>query len=337
MDQTTEKRFEQHFQSIIETAAERYGTAVEPVEKLGSFESAVYDLTLDGHPCILKAIATAHRTPDLIDAELHWVNYLADNGVAICRAYASLNGNLVESVAFDDESGDPFLVHLILFEKARGAILSPETASDNLIRNWGQTIGRMHALTSEYQPPDGLKRYHWYDDPNLVPVPKLIDEQPRVVERLNQIMTSLKALPTDKRRYGLVHLDLHYGNFFVENEQIMVFDTDDCQYDFFMNDLSMPLYYYFKSKQLGNHSVDKARHFFERLLEGYRREFELDKNDLTHIPLFLKLREVLLYIIIVAQGIADSDPWCRAFMDGRQELIEKNAPVIDFDFSTLKL
>jgi len=63
MDQITEKKFERHFQEIIKTAVERYGIATEPVKKLGSFESAVYEVTRDGKPCILKATSRPQR-PD---------------------------------------------------------------------------------------------------------------------------------------------------------------------------------------------------------------------------------------------------------------------------------
>ena len=48
---------------------------------------------------------------------------------------------------------------------------------------------------------------------------------------------------------------------------------------------------------------------------------------------FLKFREYILYMIIFKEDIAESDPWCKRFMEGRKERIEQDIPVIDLDFS----
>ncbi|MDF1545360.1 MAG: hypothetical protein P1R58_09685 [bacterium] len=37
-------------------------------------------------------------------------------------------------------------------------------------------------------------------------------------------------------------------------------------------------------------------------------------------------------MIILKEDIAESDPWSKRFMAGRQERIEQDIPVIDLDF-----
>ena len=53
----------------------------------------------------------------------------------------------------------------------------------------------------------------------------------------------LDSLPKDDDCYGLIHADIHQGNFFVdENDNITIFDFDDCHYHWFAYDLAVPLF-----------------------------------------------------------------------------------------------
>ena len=258
MDQRTKQRFDSNHDFIIGEASRRFGLEGASVKRLGSFESAVYEITKDGILHILKATDEAHRHVDLIRSELHWVNYLADNGVPLCRAVESLDGQTVETISLPD-TGEA--VSLILFEKAPGAKLTPETCDDALVHTWGECLGQMHALTSKYIP-GGRRRNDWFDDRDLIPMD---DIEPEVVEKLNAAISRLKALPRSEKTYGLVHLDLHHGNFFVHKGRMKIFDTDDCHYDYFANDVAIPLYYYFRDKKLGQRKVENARRFFGNL------------------------------------------------------------------------
>jgi|GEM_PF-4147068 len=54
---------------------------------------------------------------------------------------------------------------------------------------------------------------------------------------------------------------------------------------------------------------------------------------LERIPLFLKVREMELYFLLVSDKPENLDEWCQRFMRGRRERIEKEMPIIDIDFS----
>ena len=68
---------------------------------------------------------------------------------------------------------------------------------------------------------------------------------------------------------------------------------------------------------------------------GYRRENDLPDLWFAHMHEFMKLREILLYSIILAEEADKSSEWCRKLLDGRKERIEQERPVIDVDFGLL--
>ena len=332
MDQAATKFFEENHDLIVNHAVKQYGLQKDSVKRLGSFESAVFEVCRDAKSYILRATDSEHRSVEQIQAELDWVAYLAANGVPVCQPLESIDNRLVEPLF--PNNGDKRSFALILFEKAEGDRLKPEECTDNFVQRWGEVIGRMHSLTRAYKPGVN-RRHHWYSDTDLIPANSIIESQPLVAERIDSQINEIRSLVENSTRYGLVHSDLHHGNFFIYNGNLKLFDTDDCHYDYFLNDLAMPLYYTFHDERIGHHSPEFARVFWRNLLAGYNRHFSVEKGMLENLPSFLKLREMILYMIIVKEAIAESDPWCRKFMAGRKERIEQSIPVIDLEFISM--
>src|SRR5512140_3138576 len=113
MDPKIAGRFNDH---LLHAAMERYQIPAGKITSLDSFESFIYEFERpDGH-FILRIGHSSRRSPDLIHAEVDWINYLAACGVTVARAVLSADGNLVESL--DDGDGQEFLC--TAFVKAPG-------------------------------------------------------------------------------------------------------------------------------------------------------------------------------------------------------------------------
>ena len=88
----------------------RYGIEEGHIGLLDGFESFIYefDWTRDGvvEPGILRIGHSLRRTPALIQAEVDWINYLAEGGAGVAKAWLSAGGNLVEAVE-DGKDGQP--------------------------------------------------------------------------------------------------------------------------------------------------------------------------------------------------------------------------------------
>ena len=330
----TEDTFTENSRYILAEASRRYGISPDDLNRLGSFASFIFAFKRNGQDFILRVNPATHRSTNLIMGELEWINYLADNGVPVCRPVPSQNGSLIEVVELNniDEDAKAYYT-LTAFTRAAGRRPVKDDWNDELFTQWGRILGRMHALTKNYTPSDpSFTRPTWHQDDDLQGQNYLPRSQTLVLQKHDDLIDHLFNLPTDRDCYGLVHEDMHHGNFFVDGGQITIFDFDDCQYHWFAADVSMPLFYVMRNTRLNDRSLQFANRFFNCLLEGYYCENTIDRYWLEEIPWFLKLREMILYIIIYAEDAHDLDDWCRDFMKDRRYRIENDIPVVDIDF-----
>jgi Ser/Thr protein kinase RdoA (MazF antagonist) len=318
--------------SILDEALARYGIAKDEVQLLDGFESYIYEYRKDGKRYVLRVSHSLHRASDAIQGELEWLNYLVDGGVPAARAVRSERGSLVEPIPVAD--GSHFTA--VSFEWAQGDHATREQWQSGLPVRLGQIVGRMHALTKDFEPSEPrFKRHAWYDDyPEGFAERYLSPDDGVVVEKLDQVLVHLYELPQDRDSYGLIHVDVHGGNFFVDGEgQITLFDFDDCQYAWFAYDIAMALFYAISHDCVSEEDVAQAKGFFEQFMQGYRRENEIDPQWLAQVPYFLKLREIDLYILIHRSlDIDNLDPWCASYMKDRKRKIAHDVPYVVLDW-----
>jgi len=335
MHPNTEAAFEASSTFILGEAGRKYGVDPTEMKRLGSFANFVFEFSKAGRDYILRITPGCHRPSDLIQGELEWVHHLAEGGVSVARAVRSPAGSLLEVVDLDGQAtADESFYTVVVFEKARGRLAEKEDWNRKLFVNWGQTIGRMHALTKKFEPSDpAFRRLVWYDDVDLDVHQHIPASQEVVLGKFDRLMERLRSLPTEPDSFGLVHEDMHHGNFFVDKGRITVFDFDDAHYHWFANDLVIPLFYAVRDAKLGSESIEFAQEFMSCLLEGYVKENNPEPGWFELMPDFLKLRELVLYSIIHAENAFELNGWCSRFYDGRRERIEHDVPVIDLDFN----
>jgi Ser/Thr protein kinase RdoA (MazF antagonist) len=316
-------------EQILDEALARYGIAKDNVRLLDGFESFIYEYEKSGEGYILRISHSSRRTSGMIGGEVEWLNYLADNGVPAARAVPSDGGQLVEVI----NAGDTYF-SAVSFEKAPGTHPSREEWRAGLPGKLGQIMGRMHALTKRYQPSEArFKRPEWDEELEGFAEKYLPPSETKVIEKINALMAYLHTLPRDDESYGLVHTDMHGGNFFVDDGKITLFDFDDCQYAWFVYDIALALFYVLSHNCVSKEDIAWAKDFLEQFMEGYNRENHIAPEWLKQIPYFLKLREMDLYVVIHRSfDLDDLDPWCASFMDNRKYKIENDVPYVDMSF-----
>jgi len=319
---------------ILAEAMARYGIAEGHIHLLDGFESFMYEFewSRNGKPesGILRIGHSLRRTPALIQAEVDWINYLAEGGAGVAKAWLSVRGNLVEGV--DDGQSGQFLV--TAFAKAPGRHPGRAEWTPAFFETYGQLIGRLHALSKVYAPPHpDCVRYHWDNEANMSVAQFLPPEDGRIAAHFDALLTYLKALPRSPEGYGMIHQDAHGGNFFVdESGQLTLFDFDDCCYGHYIYDLAMVIFYAIANREGMPAATGE---FLPPFLQGYRRENPIDPAWLKEIPYFLKLREIDLYAVIhrsMGPGPYE-DGWLAHYMDGRRARLDAGQPFVEFDFS----
>lgn len=315
--------------AILEQALAAYEIDKKDVQELDGFESYIYEFQGAEVPGILRVSHSIRRDPDMIRAELDWIDHLHRHGVGVSRPLLSRHGNWVESL--DDGHGGYFLT--AAFEKAAG---EPHRGSDwpkSLLWEYGHQIGRMHQLATNYQPanPD-WKRPDW-NDPVHHEVEAFIPEREEEIRTLyRETIRRIGELPVEKDSFGLIHQDAHRGNFFVDEKgKITFFDFDDSSYSWFVEDIALVLFYGVMGQEDPAGFTDR---FLKGFLPGYFEAYPLDLKWFKEIPLFMKMRELDLYAVIHRSFDVDNleDPWCIWYLNGRAERLLAGKPYLEFDF-----
>jgi len=328
-------------EQVLNEAARRFGLDADVFTKLGDFENYVYEVRKQGEPCILRLTHSSHREEPAVRAELDWVRYLTDAGVAIPGCIDSLNGRKTEVVPAT--SGETYFT-CVMFEKAAGARAdhrNPAVWNTALIREWGRITGHMHRATSAYVVADGAPKRHFYFENGLhEEAERIVGEgEEGVLKQLASVLGHILQLPRDERTFGLIHTDIHQGNFFVDEGRVAVFDFDDSAYTWFVHDLAIPLYYSLCWSVPESYQGDLnafARDFMLAFWEGYASEHKLDPSWLAHIPAFMKLRDLELYIVLTKKiDPAEMSDRHKKWLAEIRERIERDAAIVELDFAAL--
>jgi Ser/Thr protein kinase RdoA (MazF antagonist) len=310
----------------------RFGIAENQITLLDGFESFIYEFSREDGDFILRVGHSLRRTPELIQGEVDWINYLAAGGANVAQAILSVQGNLVERL--DDRHGDQFLA--TAFVKAPGGHPQREDWTPEFIQHYGRVMGRIHALSKDYEPSDpSWRRTEWDSPGNLEIAEWLPASETGVLSQFQILMRHFETLSKDRQSYGLIHQDAHAGNFYIHNGEITLFDFDDCVYGWFIYDIAMVLFY----AAVGTQDASAfTAWFMPPFLRGYRQENTLDPVWLPEIPHFLKLREIDLYALIHRSFDVENldDPWCANYMHGRKARIEAGVPFIEYDWGSLE-
>ena len=315
---------------IVAEARLRYGIEQDKIQLLDGFESFMFEYEKDGGAYILRLSHSRRRTPELIQGEVDWINYLAVGGAGVAKAVLSENGELVELI--DDGEGEQFLA--TAFIKAPGEPVREGFWDEPFFEDYGRLLGRIHRLSKSYVLADpSWNRGAWNDASNLDIREYLEKDDTLVGERYQALMAHLEALPQDGNSYGMIHQDAHGGNFFVDDDgHITLFDFDDCLYGHFVYDLAMVLFYAVTNREDADEFTPT---FWEPFWRGYCEENELDDVWLKEIPHFMKLREIDLYAVLTRDYSPEAwgeDSWAGTFMNGRLAKIEQGTPYISMTF-----
>ena len=321
---------------MVEKAGQFFGVNSKRFLKLGEAENYVFEVYRDETPYILRMTHQSHRPKKQVLAELKWIEFLQNNGVKIPRVIASQKNHLIETVKGID--GTDF--YCCLFEKAPGVHIkiACELTNDHLFFEWGKTIGQLHHKTKSYRPNSEYKRLNW-DEEELLDVNQYhIDAPEQVVRQQEFILKQLQGLPVHRDNFGLIHSDIHHGNFHYDEGKLYVFDFDDCSYHWFASDLAIPLYYLIWSleREGGKDLHDYASGFMKAFLKGYETENQLTLRDYETIPLFLKLRDLsLLSFFYKKYDLRSSDPKLIETVQRIEQRIIDNRAIVDLDVKRL--
>jgi amicoumacin kinase len=254
---------------------------------LTAWHAFTYEVRREGAPCILRVTADCHRTPEEIDGELEWMEFVRRNGLRIPGLIPAAISRRFEVLNADDTR-----FTAVLFEKLPGHPVAASDWTPRLFECWGALVGRLHYLVATFEP--NMFRPLWTQS-DFLAIDRYIPADLSAIKRAAQnVIAAIAAFPREPGNFGLMHADVYQDNFMVGADGIELFDFDNSEYGFLVNDIAVALY-----GALFRISPHERQTFAELFLRsfrtGYEQEYALPDSELNKIPLFLRLRDVLIY------------------------------------------
>lgn len=252
-----------------------------------------------GAPVIIRISDGATRSRGELLGELRWLEHLIRHGCTVTTPIRSGRGELLETIDLD---GTP--MYVCCFRRFGGRELHPATDpewNDDLFLALGREIGRIHRASDEFQLPTNQDRLPWYASTTTrIPDPLSAGFNPRVTKTMQAFLDELRGRPTPPREYGLVHRDLHAGNFLFEEGRVEIIDFDLGCYGWRTMDFAVLLFshYYYPSLRVSR-AAELAGHVLATIVRGYRDEYRLDRNQLDTVGDMILLHTILNYIVMV--------------------------------------
>ncbi|MCL2772310.1 MAG: phosphotransferase [Oscillospiraceae bacterium] len=288
----------------------------------------LFECAIQGQPFILRM--TDYKTFEEQNAEADFINYLYDNGVNVANVIPSENGNLVEKIEHVGQE-----IYAVLFSKAKGHHATSEEWNSALIDKCGQIIGKMHVLSKKYPNTSKSSIIDWYEHDEMNYLKHVPSKHTVIIEKCNALFDEIKALPRNENTYGLIHSDVAQVNFFLDNDRITLIDFQDCEHNYFINDLAVMIYFGIEDSFNGNDIKSYSSEFIAALLKGYSRECTIEPFWIEKIPLFLKLIEIHQFVMFYCYWDVETfDEDRKARLNIYRKNIEYDIPVLDVDFKS---
>jgi Ser/Thr protein kinase RdoA (MazF antagonist) len=227
-----------------------YGIVPSRLQPLGSFWNTTYRIDSDaGESFVLRIATPSVKNPVSTENEIHWLNYVRTNSdLIVPEAIATLEGNWVTRLKVGNDDRICCLFSWIEGESARTLFY------ENTLQHIGRIVGTLHNLAQHFDPPASMNRPaeichsdeaeiqrvrnpEWLDW--LKTNPEISTRDIRILSSAIEIVLSELKTPKDgKAKSGLVHGDLHLGNFIVTSDHVAIIDFDQLGWGYFSVELA---------------------------------------------------------------------------------------------------
>ncbi|WP_249716403.1 phosphotransferase enzyme family protein [Paenibacillus sp. J31TS4] len=253
----------------------------------------VYSFRKGDDVFFLRFVHEDDRSRHAIEAELAFVDYLAAAGYPAAAPVRSRWGNLVESA--ETETGT---YHGCVFRRANGRPVTAASMTASQLRQWGESLARLHLLARDYVPP-GPPRPDWRE--TLAFVRSVLTRHPdetAAAEELERLASELARIPEANGEFGLVHYDFQSDNVIESEEEgrFSVFDFDDAMRHWFLMDVEIV-----RKELLEERASDlkEAEDAYAAFTAGYRTLRPIGPEAATLLPLLQRFDELYSFARVV--------------------------------------
>ncbi|QMV40679.1 phosphotransferase enzyme family protein [Cohnella cholangitidis] len=253
--------------------------------------NAIYPFQHRGNTRLLRFAPKTEKKRDQIESELEFISYLRSRGYGVLESVASHRGEkLVEART---PWGEYFAS---VFKRVSGVQMNKTDFNDDVVFNYGQALGKLHSLSSEYKPT-GRKR--WSHDEVLNWIREVLSEYPNETAALAEtdlLQRYFSLLPIAPYNYGLIHYDFECDNVFYDetSKSCNAIDFDDAMYHWYAMDIEQALESLHDS--IPAETYDRKKQCF---MDGYVAEFALTDVFIDVLPACRRFANLFGYVRVL--------------------------------------
>ena len=195
---------------------------------------------------------------------MEFILYLREKEFPALAPVPSKDGDYVKKI--NCQWGEYFAS---VFEKVDGCQIEDTDYSDEIIFQYGKTLGILHSLSSRFTPKtkkwDHVEVLEW-----IYKTIRKYNAPDCMFKELESIKKEMLLLPTDSNHYGLVHYDFEPDNVFYNSKDktCSVIDFDDGMYHWYALDIEQV--FDALGDELDKNKLEQAKKEF---ITGYKTEF----------------------------------------------------------------
>ncbi|MBW3111683.1 phosphotransferase [Bacillus sp. MCCB 382] len=260
--------------------------------------NATYSFQFNGKTQFLRFAPTSEKYRENLLAELDFISYLRSKEYGVLETVGSKSGN--ELMEVQTPWGE---YYASVFKQVPGVPISETDLNDHIIFSYGKSLGKLHRLSSEYQPVRS-KRQSFSDV--LTSIETFLIDLPHETLALKEttlLQDYFQSIPKSKNNFGLIHYDFEYDNVFYDakSQSCYAIDFDDAMYHWFVMDIEQTL------DSLQDCILPKLfQEKKECFLDGYRTEFKIEDDMMELLPAFRRFADLYGYVRILR---STEDQW----------------------------
>lgn len=256
---------------------------VEKAQLIRSNTNLVYDC---GDQILRLTPATIRDKVD-VQTEIDWLQFLGQKGLSVVQV---LGKGEVLTVNLEEET-----FWAIGFKKIQGAKVTAKAWNERHFERLGKLLGLLHKHGKGYAISNNLSYRHWDEIPEFKGFTYFPDDERQLRGLHDEVVRQIKTLRQHTSNYGLIHYDVHHGNYLLtKGQEVVLFDFELLCKSWYIHDVAIVLYY------ACNHPASKLyssfnAYFLSHFWRAYEKHHSIAEHEKEKIPLFLLYRDLMVY------------------------------------------